>query len=126
MTSAEVRVLINRANESHEAAKMLLDKGFSNFSAAQSYYTMFYLAEALLYAKGLEFSSHSAVIAAYGKEFAKTEALDPKFHRRMIIVERRRAIGHYGAENSVSEEDAFESFQWAEEFMQAVKDYLEV
>jgi uncharacterized protein (UPF0332 family) len=125
MTSAEIQILINRANESHEAAKLLLDKGFSNFSAAQSYYTMFYLAEALLYAKGLQFSSHSAVIAAYGKEFAKTEALDPKFHRRMIIVERRRAIGHYGEENSVSEEDAFESFQWAEEFMQAVKDYLE-
>lgn len=85
---------------------------------------MFYLAEALLYSKGLEFSSHSAVIAAYGKEFAKTGALDPKFHRRLIVVERRRAIGHYGEENGVSDEDALESFQWAEEFMQVVKDYL--
>lgn len=102
----------------------MLDKSFSNFSAAQSYYTMFYLAEALLYSKGLEFSSHSAVIAAYGKKFAKTGALDPKFHRRLIVVERRRAIGHYGEENGVSDEDALESFQWAEEFMQVVKDYL--
>src|SRR6266498_5506177 len=113
MISSEIRVLINRANESHEAAKVLLDKGFSNFSAAQSYYTMFYLAEALLYAKGLEFSSHSAVIAANGKEFAKTETLDPEFHRHLIIVERRRAIGHYGEENSVSDAAALESFQWA-------------
>ena len=111
MITSEVKVLIDRADESHQAAKLLLDKGFSNFSAAQSYYTMFYLAEALLYSKGLEFSSHSAVIAAYGKEFAKTEKLKPEFHRRLIIVERRRAIGHYGEENSVSAEDALESFQ---------------
>ena len=125
MTSTEIQVLVDRANESHQAAKLLLDKGFSNFSAAQSYYTMFYLAAALLYSKGFEFSSHSAVIAAYGKEFAKTQALDPEFHRHLIIVERRRAIGHYGEENSVSDEDALESFQWAEEYMQAVRDYLD-
>ena len=126
MISSEIQVLMNRADESHQAAKLQLDKGFSNFSAAQSYYTMFYLAEALLYSKSLEFSSHSAVIAAYGKEFAKTEALDPKFHRYLIIVERRRAVGHYGEENGVSNEDALESFQWAEEFIRAVKDYLGV
>ena len=94
MTSTEIKVLVDRANESHQAAKLLLDKGFPNFSAAQSYYTMFYLAAALLYSKGFEFSSHSAVIAAYGKEFAKTQALDPEFHRHLIIVERRRAIDH--------------------------------
>jgi len=36
--------------------------------------------ETLLLSKGLTFSSHSAVIAAYGKGFAKTGLLDPKFH----------------------------------------------
>lgn len=85
---------------------------------------MFYLAQALLYSKGLQFSSHSAVMAAYGKEFAKTKVLDPKFHRRMIIAERRRETGHYGMESTVTQEEALESFQWAEEFMQAVKGYL--
>ena len=124
MISQEIQVLLDRADESHQAARVLLDKGFSNFSAAQSYYTMFYLAEALLYSKGLEFSSHSAVIASFGKEFAKTKTLDPKFHRNLIIVERRRAIGHYGEESNVTDEDALESFEWAGEFIQAVKEYL--
>ena len=72
----------------------------------------------------MQFSSHSAVIAAYGKEFAKTRILDPKFHSRIIIAERRRETGHYGVENSVTQEEALESFQWAEEFIQATKDYL--
>lgn len=126
MISSEIKVLVNRAEESHQAAKVLLEKGFSNFSAAQSYYTMFYLAEALLHSKGLEFSSHAAVISAYGKEFAKTKVLDPEFHRHLIIVERRRAIGHYGEESSVTDEDAHESHAWAGEFLQAVKKYLGV
>lgn len=80
MTSAEIQTLVKRADDSHNAAKVLLDGGFANFSAAQSYYTMFYLVEALLHSKGLDFSSHSAVIAAFGKEFSKTKILDPKFH----------------------------------------------
>lgn len=124
MITHQVQVLVNRAEESHQAAKVLLDAGFSNYSAAQSYYTMFYLTEALLHSKNLQFSSHSAVIATYGKEFTKTRILDPKFHRRIIIAERRRETGHYAVGSSVTQEEALESFQWAEEFIQAPKDYL--
>jgi uncharacterized protein (UPF0332 family) len=124
MISSEIQVLLDRADESHDAAKVLLDKGFANFSAAQSYYTMFFSAEAILFSKGLRFSSHSAIVAAYGKEFAKTEILDPKFHRYIIVTQKRRETGHYGRENSVTGEEARESFQWAGEFMQAVKKYL--
>jgi len=124
MISPEIQRLINHAEDSHQAAKVLLDSGFLGFSAAQSYYTIFYLTEALLHSKDLQFSSHSAVIAAYGKEFAKTAILDPKFHRRIIIAESRRETGHYGEESSVTDEEARESFDWAEEFLQVVKQYF--
>ena len=86
---------------------------------------MFYLTEALLLSKGLKFSSHSAVIAAYGKEFSKTKLFDSKFHHYIITAEERREDGHYGASENVSDEDALESFQWAGEFMQSVKEYLQ-
>lgn len=125
MIASEIQKLLDYANESHQASKVLITSGFIGFSAAQSYYTMFYLTQALLLSKGLKFSSHSAVIAAYGKEFSKTNLLDPKFHRRLIVAEERREEGHYGASQNISDEDALESFQWAEEFMQAVKVYLE-
>ncbi len=124
MISPEIQKLINHSEESHQAAKVLLDGGFAGFSAAQSYYTMFYLTEALLHSKDLQFSSHSAVIAAYGKEFSKTAILDPKFHRRIMIAESRREIGHYGEESSVTDDEARESFDWAEEFLQTVKQYF--
>jgi uncharacterized protein (UPF0332 family) len=124
MITPEIQKLLEYADESHEAAKVLIDSGFIGFSAAQSYYTMFYLAETLLLSKGLKFSSHSAVIAAYGKEFSKSRLLDPKFHRRLIVAEERREDGHYGAGQNVSDVDALESFEWAGEFMQVVKEYL--
>ena len=64
MITPEIQKLFDYADESHETAKVLIDNGFIGFSAAQSYYTMFYLTQALLLSKGLKFSSHSAVIAA--------------------------------------------------------------
>lgn len=125
MISSEVRHFLNLAVESHEAAGALMQARHPRFSAAQTYYTMFYLAQALLLAKGLSFAKHSAVIAAFGKEFAKTGLFEPKFHRYMIQAEKLRETGHYGEEGEeVTDDEALESFQWAEEFMEAVKAYL--
>lgn len=88
-------------------------------------YTIFYLAQAMLLSKGLTFSSHSAVVAAYGKEYARTRLLDPKFHRYIIDAQERRQVGHYGSEHEeVTDEQALESYQWADEFKQAVAAYL--
>ena len=126
MITTEMQQLLDKADDSHAAAKVLIDNGFTGFSAAQSYYTIFYLIEALLLSKGLRFSSHSALIASYGKEFANTGVLDPKFHRYIVVAQKRRETGHYNAEPVITDEQALESFQWAEEFMQAVKDYLKV
>ena len=98
MISKEIQHLLDKAGDSHAAAKVLIDKGFVGFSAAQSYYTMYYLVEAVLLSKGLRFSSHSALIASYGKEFAKTGLQDPKYHRYVIVAQKRRETGHYAAE----------------------------
>lgn len=127
MTESGVQYYLNLADESHAVAKVMIDQGFIRFSAAQSYYTIFYLAQALLVTKGMTFSSHSAVVAAYGKEFSKTKTLDPKFHRYIIDAQQLRQTGHYGGEGDVvTEEEALKAFEWAEEFMQAVKKYLGV
>jgi uncharacterized protein (UPF0332 family) len=126
MMTAEIRHFLNLARESHDVAGKLIDMGSPRFSVAQSYYTMFYLVEALLLSKGLTFSSHAALTAAFGKEFAKTGLLDAKFHRYLLQTQKRREIGHYGGEaEEVTVEQAGESLLWAEEFMQVVKGYLQ-
>ncbi|MCJ7433007.1 MAG: hypothetical protein MUO77_05920 [Anaerolineales bacterium] len=56
---------------------------------------------------------------------ATQRLLDPKFHHYIILTQKSREVGHYGDEGEeVTDEEARESFQWAGEFMEAVKAYL--
>ncbi len=77
----DISLLFTKAKESLDAALLLHDKKYFSFSASRAYYAMFYAAEALLAGIGLSFSSHGAVIGVFGREFAKTGKIDPKFHR---------------------------------------------
>jgi uncharacterized protein (UPF0332 family) len=120
----EEELLLQKARESVAAAKLLMGEGMSNFASSRAYYAMFYIAEALLLYRGLVFSSHSAVIAAYGKEFARSKDLDPEFHRFLIAAQNTRWIGDYGIEQNVSSEDASQTIEWAEEFIRAAEDFF--
>ena len=86
----EVAALMQKARDSRQAATLLAGANFGEFAAARAYYAMFYAAQALLLERGLSFSSHSAVIAAFGREFAKTEMLDPKLHRYLLDAQDLR------------------------------------
>ncbi|MHB8995964.1 MAG: HEPN domain-containing protein [Armatimonadota bacterium] len=65
---------------------------------SRAYYAIFHTAEALLASLDLEFSSHQAVIWAFGREFAKTGRLDPKFHRYLRLAFDERQIADYDKE----------------------------
>jgi uncharacterized protein (UPF0332 family) len=82
---------------------------------------MFYAAEALLLDRGFSFSSHSAVIAAFGRQFAKTRFLDPKLHRYLLDAQDIRNVGDYGVGSSITEEQVEQLQDWAREFLGAVE-----
>lgn len=124
MESDQYQILVLRARENLAAAKLLMQEGMSNIAASRAYYAMFYIAEALLLQRGQVYSSHSAVIAAYGKEFARTKELDPKFHRYLIASQNTRWIGDYGMEENVSAQDTKQAIEWAEEFIDLAENYL--
>jgi uncharacterized protein (UPF0332 family) len=117
-------LLLKRAEESLKAAKLMLQEDIPNIAASRGYYAMLYIAEALLLSRSKAFSSHSAVIAAYGKEFARTKAIDPKFHRYLIAAQDVRQIGDYGITDDVSLSQAGEVIARAEEFLKAAQAYL--
>jgi uncharacterized protein (UPF0332 family) len=82
---------------------------------------MFYATEALLLDRGLAFSSHSAVIAAFGREFAKTGVLDLRLHRYLIDAQDLRNQGDYGIGVAVTQDQSEELANWAQEFLSAVE-----
>lgn len=121
---SEVDILLTRARESLRAARLLIQEDLPNIAASRAYYAMFYIAEALLFQRGLTFSSHAAVIAAYGKEFARNNEIDPKFHRYLIASQDTRQVGDYGVHRSVSIAEAGQMVEWAEEFLHGGEAWL--
>ncbi len=96
---SEVYKLIEKAKESLTALEILAQNKLYNFAGSRAYYTMFYIAEAFLWTKEMSFSSHSAVISAFGKEFAKKEIVPLEFHRYLIDAQDKRTQGDYSIDD---------------------------
>ena len=120
----EIKALLEKAKRSQKAAAKLFKDGDVDFAASRAYYSLFYTAEALLLTRDLSFSSHSAVIANFGKEFAKMGILNPKFHHYLMEAQDRRNIGDYSILAEVTAEQVREMLAWAKEFIKAAENYL--
>lgn len=114
----EQRELLLKAQQSLEAAKLLLNNNYPDYATSRAYYTMFYIAEAFLEGEGLSFSKHSAIIAAFGREFAKPQRIPADFHRFLIEAQEMRTTGDYGQLNAVTTDQATEQIDRAEQFLE--------
>jgi uncharacterized protein (UPF0332 family) len=85
----------------------------------------FTIAEVLLDRLGFTFSSHHAVIAAYGLHFAKTQALHPRFHRVLIDAFEKRQLGDYTVDSGLTQDDADNLLIDATEFLAVARQWLE-
>lgn len=100
----EQQELLLKAQQSLDAAKLLLSQDFADYAISRAYYSMFYIAQAFLEGEGLAFSKHSAVISAFGREFAKTQRVPVEFHRYLIEAQALRTTGDYGQLNALTNE----------------------
>lgn len=121
----EVGGFLAKAEESISAAKVLLRESDHGFAASRAYYGMFYAAEALLLARDRSYSSHSAVLAAFGREFVKSGLFDPKWHQALQRAFQVRQVGDYEPLEHVSEATARRTLEDAEGFIQASRNFLE-
>lgn len=80
----EQQALLDKAQRSLEAAQSLIQQGFYDFAVSRAYHAMFYVAEALLDKEGLSFSSHAAVISAFGQYLACLGKVPTDFHRQNL------------------------------------------
>jgi uncharacterized protein (UPF0332 family) len=120
------RKLLDKAIDTIESAELLLDHEKTDVAAGRVSYALFYIAEALLNEKGLQFSKHGDVIGAYGKEFSKTKLLDQKFHRWLIEGFDTRLIGDYHVDTKIEMDTIANMINQAREFYDAALRYLEI
>ncbi len=113
--------LLAKAQDAIEAAELLLWGDKNSFAAGRAYYAMFYAAEALLYERGLEFRKHGGVHAAFGRHFAKTGEIDPRFHRYLLEAFESRLEADYGVDVRLTGTAVKEIVQRAKEFLAAAR-----
>jgi hypothetical protein len=113
-----------RAKECIEDAKLLFENKRLYSAVNRIYYALFYQVSAILLAKGLSFSKHSGVLAAFNKEFVKTGKVDKelgKFYNRMF---EHRKTGDYGELVEFEEDEVREWLNNAEKFLASVEQFI--
>lgn len=114
---------LRNATESVAAAELLFSKGFVGFAASRAYYAMFYLAEAFLLERGQEFTKHTGVIGAFGRDLAKHDIVPQRFHRYLIDGQTARLLADYRGE-SLTADEALLQIERAREMLEFAQQYF--
>lgn len=117
-------LLFEKAERFIRSAQVLADDGDLDSAASRLYYAMFYIAERLLEAKGMSFSSHKGVISAYGLYFAKTGALDARFHQALLTSFSQRQLGDYSTISNLRTSDIDIMLVQAQEFLGSAREWI--
>jgi len=120
----ETEKLIQKAESALQVAKELFSNRHYPDGVAKAYYVMFYCASALLINNDIKRSSHSAVISAFGRFFAKTGKIDPKYHRIITKAQIDRETADYDIYKIISKGVAKKRVEEAEEFLNEIRRHL--
>jgi uncharacterized protein (UPF0332 family) len=119
----DIPELLSQSESSLGAARLLYENEYYAESVSRAYYAMFYAATALLHSRDIAVSKHSAVISQVGQHFVKTGKIEAHLHRALIDAFDQRQTADYGG-ILISDEDSKNALQAAEQFIQAVQEYL--
>lgn len=85
---------------------------------------MFYAASAALQRVGVSRAKHSAVIAAFGEQFAKTKRVDARYHSMLLGAFALRSAADYEVHVALSRATAEEALGNARSFVVACRSLL--
>ncbi len=124
MSESEIEANLRRAEQSVEAARLLLAQGYPDFAASRAYYAAFYAATAALLHEGFAFGTHGSVLSSFHREFVKTGKMDIKYGKNLNRLYELRNVGDYGETRHVPIHEADHATTDAETFVETVKKLL--
>lgn len=116
---------LDSAKEKLISAKVLLDAGQYKDSVGRSYYAIFSAVRAVLASRQVDYSKHAGVIAYFQKEYIKTEIFDKKYSKYLQQAFQIRNSCDYDDFYIVSQKDAIEQYQRAEELLRVITEFIE-
>lgn len=121
----EIRDLTEKAGKYLITAQQALNNGDYDSCASRCYYAMFFVAEAALLTKNLTASSHKGVISLFGEHFIKTNVFERNLGKALTNAYDKRLVGDYGIGFIVTEQQAQDLLNTAQDFVDKLKDYLQ-
>ena len=109
--------LLDKAHKTLQAARSLAEDDYTDSAVSRAYYAMFYAAQALLLERGLTFSKHGSLLAAFGQHLTKPGLVPTHFHRYLIDAYNARITGDYKAKSNLTPTDSARMIRQAEEFI---------
>lgn len=120
----EIDDLLQKANRFLRTAELALNDGDYDSCVSRCYYAMFFMAEAMLFSKGMRASSHKGVIKLFGEHFVKTGIVEAEFGKMLRRAYDLRHKGDYAMGFAVSEKEARERLEGAKSFVSRVESYI--
>ena len=121
----EIRGYLDKADKYLRSAGLLLREGDVDSAASRLYYSMFYVAEALLLSEGMRFTSHRGVISSFGEKFVKSGRLSPRYHEWLRDAFDKRQYGDYRVLSGLGSADIRLMMDRAGAFLGIVRKMLE-
>jgi uncharacterized protein (UPF0332 family) len=127
MTTDNIRTLVqyrlNQAEETLRASALLMEHNLGGVMN-RSYYAMFYAVLALLALRQLETSKHAGAISLFDREFVNAGLFPRELSRWLHQAFRQRLAADYAPLKMVTEDEARQVLNEANEFVAQVKAHL--
>ncbi len=117
----EVRLHLERADDCIKDAEVLLDAHRLAAAAGRAYYAMFHAATALLLDKGVQRTSHSAIISAFGQFIVKKNLVEAKLHQFFREAFDLRQQSDYEPVIDITYPQVQETIKRAKEFVETCR-----
>ena len=119
-----VKYRLESAAERLESAKILYDNGQWKDSIGRSYYAIFTAVRALLATVPVDFAKHAGVIQYFHREYIKLGKMDVRYGKILDTAFQIRNNCDYNDFYLVSESEAKEQLEDAEDFLNMIKEYI--
>jgi uncharacterized protein (UPF0332 family) len=119
-----VRYRMERAFETLQEARLIMEGGHLYGAANRIYYACFYAVVALLLTRDLSSPKHSGVMALFNRHFIKEGVMPLDMGKFYSSVFDRRLEGDYGEIVELQEEDIRADLAKAEEFIARIESQL--
>jgi len=91
----KAKSFLKQAKENLGAVNELIALGYYGIAISRAYYAAFYSASAILTTEGLEFSKHSSLISAIGRDFIGKYGISKQHHHELTFLFKARQESDY-------------------------------